>query len=105
MLDEMFDIPEERMMYVLSNKTGINGASIILDEEFMENVYKRIGKDFYILPSSIHEVLAVADDGYMDAKDMQMMVYEINRSQVSVEDRLSDHVYKYTKETGLVRAL
>ena len=105
LIDEMFDIPDDRMMYVISNKSGTNGASIILDEEFMESVYKRIGKDFYILPSSIHEVLAVADDGYMDAKDMQMMVYEINRSQVSVEDRLSDHIYKYTKETGLVRAV
>lgn len=105
LIDEMFDIPDDRMMYVISNKSGTNGASIILDEEFMESVYKKIGKDFYILPSSIHEVLAVADDGYMDAKDMQMMVYEINRSQVSVEDRLSDHIYKYTKETGLVRAV
>ncbi|SNU06673.1 hypothetical protein SAMN06297422_10722 [Lachnospiraceae bacterium] len=103
-LSEMLLPEEDEKMFVISNTRGINGASMILDEEFMNSVCDVVGDSFYILPSSIHEVLAVKDEELMDVMDMAAMVYEINRMQVSPEERLSDHVYRYTRDAGITRA-
>ena len=76
---------------------------MILDDDFMNQVYERVGKDCYLIFSSLHEIILVPVENMDDVAYMQNMVYEINRTQVSYEDRLSDHVYKYTKEDGLVK--
>ena len=51
--------------------------------------------DYFILPSSIHEVLLLRDDGNMDYRALEAMVREINATQVAPEERLSDQVYHY----------
>ena len=51
--------------------------------------------DYFILPSSIHEVLLLRDDGNMDYRALEAMVREINVTQVAPEERLSDQVYHY----------
>lgn len=49
-------IPQDELpMYVASNKERIHGAGVIAYPEFMEEAAKRLGGDFYVLPSSIHE--------------------------------------------------
>ena len=54
-----------------------------------------MGTDFFVLPSSVHEVLILPDDGSQDLDSLQFMVREINRTEVAPEDRLSDFVYHY----------
>lgn len=49
-------IPEDAMpIYVASNQERIHGAGVIAYPKFMEEAEKRLGGDFYVLPSSIHE--------------------------------------------------
>ena len=48
-----------------------------------------------ILPSSVHEVLAIPDDGKQDPKHLKRMVETVNRNEVSVSEQLSDNVYYY----------
>ena len=55
-----------------------------------------------ILPSSIHEVLLLPDDGDISYAEMSRLVTHINRSEVPEEDRLSTQVYLYSRETGEV---
>ena len=55
---------------------------------------ERIGGDFFLLPSSVHECILVPKNGF-DEKELQNMVMTVNQSQVSPEDRLSDNVYSY----------
>ena len=50
------------------------------------------------------EVIVVPDDDSIELDYMEAMVYEINRTQVNQEDRLSDHVYRYSSDEGLKRA-
>lgn len=88
-------VPPENMMYVLSNKQRLDGAAAILDSEIMHRVQEKIGNDFYILPSSIHEVLVIPADAYMDFRELEAMVKEVNAAQVAPQERLSDHVYRY----------
>ncbi len=82
-------------LMVLTNNQSIHGAASIFYPGQLDAVGKDLGSDFFILPSSIHEVLLVPDDGNSDYRDLQMMVREINQSEVAPADRLSDHVYHY----------
>lgn len=83
-------------MYVISNQRGCNGAVSMLYEEELHSLAEKMGTDMYILPSSIHEVIAVSALAGEPA-ELAEMVSEINQREVSVEDRLSNQVYHYDK--------
>lgn len=85
---------------ILSNRNLMNGAALILCDEVMDKVVEHYKVNvLYILPSSIHEVIIIPDSDSVDVEYLKDMVYEINRSTVAPEERLSDHVYKYTCAT------
>lgn len=47
-------------MYVATNRDCLFGANVILSDEHLENIKKTIGEDkFYIIPSSINEVIVL----------------------------------------------
>ena len=96
--------PEEKL-YVLTNEDKLNGAAIVLNDKVMDEISEKLGQDFYILPSSVHEVLVVPKDPNADLSTLESMVQEVNATQVRPEERLSDHVYAYdAKEHELFRA-
>lgn len=96
---------DDPQIYVISNESRVNGAAVIIDPEVSRQVSERCGGDFYLLPSSVHELLAVAKDGTMDHQMLESMVQDINMTEVSPEDKLSDHVYEYdAMEQKLSRA-
>lgn len=95
-------IPEDAMpMYVASNTERIHGAGVIAYPEFMEVAAKQLGGDFYVLPSSIHEVILVPDSPDVSAVELQRMVQSVNMEQVAPEERLSNHVYHYGSKERL----
>lgn len=96
-LDEMLGFPNSGLpIYVLTNKDVKYGAGNIIIPKVRRNILNCFhGNDFYVLPSSIHEVILLPSDRItMSEEDLINMVRSINRSQVAVPDRLSDHVYK-----------
>lgn len=90
-------------MFVLTNTQKLHGAAQVLNRDVMERIIGQVGKDFFILPSSIHEVLIVPATPDMEVSILENMVKEVNQTQVSPEERLSDNVYVYTK-SGLTLA-
>lgn len=98
---EMMGMPEEMMadmappMYVVTNQDKVQGAAVMFYPDFMDQAAKELGGDIFILPSSVHEVLILPDDGNMNAQELKEMVTSINASEVSPEDRLTDSVYHY----------
>lgn len=90
-------MPEEPAMLVATVEGGFMGASVIQYPGFMEQAAEQVGGDFFVLPSSIHEVLLIPDEGKADFHDLEAMVQTINEAQVAPEERLSDHVYHYDK--------
>ena len=92
-----FDMPDPGM-YVLSNDSKSFGAAAVLDPEVMDKIRNDVG-DFYILPSSVHEVLIVPKREDMHLSDLEAMVQEVNATQVAPNEVLSDHVYEYDPET------
>lgn len=109
-MQEMMGLSDEEMeemgmasgeqMYILTNKQKLNGASALLDSKMMEAIYERIG-EFYILPSSTHEVIVCSFSNRMDVEDLRTMVKEVNDTQVAPEDLLSYSVYSYNPVDGV----
>lgn len=95
-------IPQDELpMYVASNKERIHGAGVIAYPEFMEEAAKRLGGDFYVLPSSIHEVILIPDTPDVSVLELQGIVQSVNVEQVAPEERLSNHIYHYDSKEKL----
>lgn len=100
--NDMSDCDDE--IYVMTNISRFHGANTILSKPALEMLADQLGtNDFYILPSSIHEVLAVRgnNDPYQ-AETLKNMVREVNASEVQPEDRLCDGIFHY-ENGSLVR--
>ena len=85
----------EDPMFIITNQQTLDGASAIFYPEVMDQIGEGFQGNFFILPSSIHETIVVPDNGEFDYRVLQDMVQTINASEVSPEERLSDHVYHY----------
>ncbi len=99
----MDSVYEDTMpIYVATNAQRLHGAAAMLYDGLLSGFAKRVGGDFYILPSSIHEVILLPADGDMDAGSLAAMVREINRTKVAADEVLSDNVYRYNAGTDSV---
>ena len=95
MMPDAVEVEENEEMFVATVPDKIHGAGVIAYPNFMEDAAKKLGGDFFVLPSSIHEVLLVKDNGEMSAKELGDLVKNVNSSEVAPEERLTDHVYHY----------
>lgn len=68
---------------------------MIAQPDFMDNAAGILKGDFFVLPSSLHEVLLFRDDGMTDYRGLEEMVRIINETEVQPADRLTDTVYHY----------
>lgn len=86
---EAFDSP----FYVTRDreaKDGVGCASIFGAPEAL----KQMEGDYYIIPSSVHEVLLLPKSFEADTDRLHELVHEVNRDVLQPEDFLSDHVYE-----------
>lgn len=98
----MKDLEEPDSMYILSSENKIKGAGSLLCKKVLKEFAKDINQDFYILPSSIHELVLVPDDGSYQLADFEKMVKEVNIKEVNEEEMLSEKVYYFNRERAEV---
>ena len=91
------EMPPEQTMWIISNERGANGAASMLYEDKLHKLAESLDSDLYILPSSIHEVIAVSV-GMGEPEELAQMVADVNMDQVELKDRLSNQVYHYDKD-------
>ncbi len=89
-------------LLVLTNKRKCFGASCILYRGLLEKFSERLGQGFYILPSSIHEVILLPENYVKHPDRLMKMVSEVNETQLALEDVLTDSVYYYERKTGRI---
>ena len=92
-------------IYVLTNRETVDGAAAILSEKAMKEAREKIGEDFFILPSSRHEVILVPRSSSLSVADMTEIVTHANRTVVEDKDLLSDHVYRYNSSKGTIKMI
>ena len=91
------EMPSDQIMWIITNERGVDGAVSMLYEDKVHKLAESLESDLYILPSSVHEVIAVSVN-MGEPEELARMVAEINMDQVKLEDRLSNQVYHYDKE-------
>ena len=85
--------PMDSPLWILTNVTGVCGASAILYPKMPKRIFDTIKNSYYLLPSSIHEFLVVpAEEGICEGY-LQEMVRAVNKTEVAEEEVLSDSVY------------
>lgn len=102
-LEELLGFEEEGpgdQMYILSNEMRNYGAAALLYPDRLRMVGEEIGENYYLLPSSVHEVILVAENEAPEREELEKLVKEMNGTQLDEEEVLSDKVYYYDIETG-----
>lgn len=99
---DMIPFEEEAKLYVLTNKKKYRGAGAIFCLGVLDDIAEKLDTDYYyIIPSSIHELLIVNDKS-MDKNELKSIIEEVNNTKVVPEERLSYNLYKYDACTGTV---
>lgn len=86
---------KEDIMFVLTNQLRNFGAACLLYDGILQQIAIELGENYYILPSSIHEMIIVPESKSPDREQLIDMITEINETQVEPEEILSDNVYYY----------
>lgn len=98
--DRFHPASEDIQLLVLTSNSKLYGAVWMTNSKVLESISEKLGGNFFILPSSIHECLAIAkdlteDDTATQVSNLRDMVHEVNCNEVSIEEQLSDNVYYY----------
>ena len=85
-------------LYVLTNYKLYNGAAMIVHDEMAQKIGNLLQMDYYILPSTVHELLVYPDNGVISITQLQEMVKSVNATDVLPKDRLSDKLLFYNQQ-------
>lgn len=100
-LAEMEELEElennDANMYVATVESGVNGAVVMTNKAFLKEFADKIDDDFYILPSSVHEILLIPSSNCNDASELKTMVKDVNSTVLADEEFLSNSVYMYKR--------
>lgn len=110
LLKELYDDPAQLIcgklpMYVLTTKARMYGAAAILYSGQLEAIAREVEDDFYLLPSSIHEIIILPKKYAAEEAYLSQMVDEINHEQLDIEEVLSEHAYLYSNHTKEIISL
>ncbi|MCQ2401171.1 MAG: DUF5688 family protein [Lachnospiraceae bacterium] len=101
------DMPrfEERMFLVLGDGF-VSGAMAVFSRKMLEKICIAVEDEaFFIIPSSVSEIIAVPEWAVYEPGDLQKICREVNRTVVDSDDFLSDNIYRYESSTGLLTLL
>ena len=83
-------------MYIITNTRRIYGASCILYDGVLKSLSEQLNSDLILIPSSIHEFLAVPASIGSTYEYVNSMINEVNTNAVLDNEVLSDHAYYYS---------
>lgn len=87
-----YDVP----LYILSlNVNEKYGSAAILYDGLLDMASEKVGGSYYVLPSSMCEVLLIKKEDNVPVKELYKMVKEVNASEGVGDLYLSDSVYEY----------
>lgn len=97
-------IVSDSPLTVVSSNDLINGAIMMIHEKVQNELSKAYNGNFYIIPSSIHEFIALPyNEHYKDIMIESGMIADINSEEVSPEERLSDNLFYFDAETKSIK--
>lgn len=105
LFSEKNGIPNVPLFVLRCHKGDMSSAAAMLFGDILQEFGRQHG-NFYILPSSIFEVLLTpAGPGPADSEYICSMVRSVNAEQVAPDEILSDNAYYYHADTGEIEIL
>lgn len=85
-------------LYIATNKEMLNGAGVVLYDGLLRSFAESVGKDLYLIPSSVHEmVIAVEGEKEGEKERLKEIVQEANWGLVDGKEVLSNKIYRYDR--------
>ena len=101
----MEDLPDtDDLMYVLTNREKLQGASTILYPDVLSTFAEKIKTNLWLIPSSVHEWIIIPDDRNMNRETLSEIIQEVNGSQLAPDEVLSDHPYYFDRLSKVLSA-
>ena len=103
LLQDCFSTPyPDTGLYFLSNKSGCYGAPVMLNPKAIRKAGETVGKEGYLLPASVHELLLVSKDRAPAPEELRRIIWEVNHTELLPEEILTDNLFVYDGEKGTV---
>lgn len=100
--DESLPFLEELGINILTNHKKVYGATCMVYPDLLEEIADIFEDDVIIIPSSVHDLLVFPKNnlprGYT-LEDIDMMIQDVNETELTDSEVLSDHVYWYHRDT------
>ncbi|MBQ1736592.1 MAG: hypothetical protein II038_17350 [Lachnospiraceae bacterium] len=90
---------EKDNMYVITNPDCLYGAIALYYPGIQEKIAEKLGENYYVIPSSVNEVLAVPESKAPEIQEIAAMVYEANENLLDPKDVLSNNIFYFDKDT------
>lgn len=101
-LGDMLGLPSPVSMYVCTGSQKLNDAAVLFYPETLKHISEEVKDNYYVLPSSIHELIVVPESAGIEPHRLEEMVHNANRTVVDSKDFLSDTVLYYNKDTRML---
>ena len=88
-------------IWVMTNRYMLNGAATVLNDNVLKEFAATCG-NFYIIFSSIHEVLLIPSNDNLNIEMFTTLNQEVNASSLNKEDILGTKAYYYEKGKGII---
>lgn len=106
LIDKPLPFVSDINMYMLTNSMKIHGATCLIYPKLLEKIAERLQDNLIIIPSSIHEVLIIPEETSKEEytlEDYAGIISDVNETQLTDDEVLSDHAYLYVRETGEIK--
>lgn len=104
--NESLPFLEELNSSILTNYLKVHGATCMVYPNLLDEIAEIYDDDLVIIPSSIHEVLVIPKGNILPEytlANFDAMIQEVNETQLTDDEVLSDHAYWYHRETKELR--
>ena len=88
----------DRIFLVLGEEM-ISGACAMLSGKMLGRICRTTGGSYYVIPSSVHELIIVPEEVADDPGALKSICREVNSTVLEPDDFLSDNVYRYDRNT------
>lgn len=101
-INTLLEYSEGCPMIGVTNPFCKYGAAEMLNPRLFSEISWKCGKNLYILPSSIHDIILILDSGDIKTEDLNKIIRQVNQEMVEEKEQLSDHAYYFDRNTGEV---
>lgn len=88
-------------MYILTNQNKVNGAGVLARDGVLDKIGELLGSDFYVLPSSTHEVILVPDNGNMQTTNAKRYMSTFSQRPFETWKVIEENIQPYMNKLGI----